>query len=567
MRRVTVMLTAVLTAVVLGAAAAPAQAICRSGSDACVDRLIAEMQRNVHRLGCRHDAAFALLYERTTEGIRAALRSGAFSDRPLWNRVTTAFGRYYLDAAAAWRQGHRSRVPAAWRIAFAAARDKRVATLGDVLLGISAHVNRDLAYVYARFRVRSHPDHLVVNTVLSSVQLTVLPELIARFDPTLPLQTPRDPALSLDIPAWRELAWRNARRLRTAPSRAARQRVAGVREQVLVASALGRDLRLDRAREPRLDLAVADPARAIALLDLGDRRAVREGPQQRDQRARVGVLRPLRRRRVGDDPADLLAHVARLRHQRDGVAVGLAHLAPVEPGERRGPLGDERPRRSQHPGPVAAGELLREVDGDLQVLRLVGAHRHLVGIEREDVGGHEHGVAVQPRVHAVIGVATGRDVGRDRGLVRMGTVQQPLRGDVGQERGHAGDRRDPALAIDVDVRAVEAAGEHRGDEPSRALSQRRRIGPAVEGVEVGDEDVHLAGRIGRELGERPDRAGVVAEVELPGRLDPGQRPDRAGHDGHLLGRAPAAATGAFGRSPWARGGPAPLGVGPELRPV
>ena len=241
MRRVTVMLTAVLTAVVLGAAAAPAQAICRSGSDACVDRLIAEMQRNVDRLGCRHDAAFALLYERTTEGIRAALRSGAFSDRPLWNRVTTAFGRYYLDAAAVWRQGHRSRVPAAWRIAFAAARDKRVATLGDVFLGISAHVNRDLAYVYARFRVRSHPDHLVVNTVLSSVQLTVLPELIARFDPTLPVQRPRDPALSLDIPAWRELAWRNAKRLRAAPSRAARRRVAAGIERH--AAAMARQIR------------------------------------------------------------------------------------------------------------------------------------------------------------------------------------------------------------------------------------------------------------------------------------------------------------------------------------
>ena len=226
MRRLTVMLTALLAAVALGAAAAPARSICRSQRDACVDRLIAEMQQRVDGLGCRHDAPFALLYTRTTEGIRSALRSGAFSDRALWNQVTTAFGRYYLDAAGAWRDGHRSRVPGAWRIAFAAARDERVSTLGDVFLGISAHVNRDLAHVYARFRVRSHADHLVVNTVLAQVQGTVLPELIARYDPALATQRSRDPALALDIAAWRELAWRNAKRLRAAPSRRARRRVA-----------------------------------------------------------------------------------------------------------------------------------------------------------------------------------------------------------------------------------------------------------------------------------------------------------------------------------------------------
>ena len=226
MRKVTVTLTSLLLAAALAAAAAPGQPICRSQRDACVDRLIVAMQQHVDRLGCRHDAAFALLYERTTEGIRTALRSGGFSDRPLWNQVTTAFGRYYLDAADAWRHGHRSRVPKAWRIAFAAARGERVATLGDVFLGISAHVNRDLAYVYARFRVRSHADHLVVNTVLANVQSTVLPELIDRYDPALPAQRSRDPELSLDIVAWRERAWSNAQRLRAAPSRAARQRVA-----------------------------------------------------------------------------------------------------------------------------------------------------------------------------------------------------------------------------------------------------------------------------------------------------------------------------------------------------
>ena len=104
-----------------------------------------------------------------------------------------------------------------------------------------AHINRDLAYVYARFGVRSHADHLVVNDVLANVQPSVLPELIARYDPTLLTQQSGDPALSLDLVAWRERAWRNAKRLRTAPSRPARRRVAARIERH--ASAMARRIR------------------------------------------------------------------------------------------------------------------------------------------------------------------------------------------------------------------------------------------------------------------------------------------------------------------------------------
>ena len=198
---------------------------CPRQRDACVDRLIVEMRRNLDRLGCGHKAAFALLYLRTTESIRDAIRAGEFSDRPFWNEVTTGFGRYYLDALNAWRRGHRGRVPRAWRIAFRAAKGKRVSTLGDVVLGINAHINRDLAFIYFRLGVKSHDDHLQVNTVLRRVQPIVYPQIAARLDPTFAGQAPNDPTLSLDIFAWRELAWTNAARLAAAPDRAARRAV------------------------------------------------------------------------------------------------------------------------------------------------------------------------------------------------------------------------------------------------------------------------------------------------------------------------------------------------------
>jgi hypothetical protein len=198
---------------------------CPRGADACVDRLISDMQRNLDRLGCSHNAAFALLYLRTTEGIRDAIEAGEFSDRRFWNRVTTAFGRDYLNPLRAWRRGDRQDVPKAWRIAFRAAKQKRVVTLGDLMLGINAHINRDLAFVYYRLGVDNHDDHLHVNTVLARVQQTVYPEIIGTLDPTLGQQAPNDPSLSLDIFAWRELAWENAARLAEAPDRSARRKV------------------------------------------------------------------------------------------------------------------------------------------------------------------------------------------------------------------------------------------------------------------------------------------------------------------------------------------------------
>ena len=224
------MKAAALIALVLvsaaGAASVAPHRDCVSGRDACVDRLVRDMRRNLNRLGCDHNAPFALLYLRTTEEIRRAIRAGEFSDRRAWNRVTFGFGRYYLDAFRAWRHGHRARAPAAWRIAFRAAERRQVVTLGDLMLGINAHVNRDLAFIYYRLGVTSYADHLHVNDVLRRVQPVVYPEIIARFDPTLGGQAPNDPSLSLDIFAWRELAWHNAARLAAASTRAARRVVA-----------------------------------------------------------------------------------------------------------------------------------------------------------------------------------------------------------------------------------------------------------------------------------------------------------------------------------------------------
>jgi tryptophanyl-tRNA synthetase len=64
-------------------------------------------------------------------------------------------------------------------------------------------------------------------------------------------------------------------------------------------------------------------------------------------------------------------------------------------------------------------------------------------------------------------------------------------------------------------------------------AQHLRVGAAVERVEIGDEHVHVPARVDREIRQRADRADVVAEVQVPGRLDAGQGCG-VGHDGLMI---------------------------------
>ena len=69
----------------------------------------------------RQNKPFALLYLRTTEGMRDANRAGEFSDPEFWDaEVIPTFANYYLDAYAAWARGRLAQVDPAWRIAFRA---------------------------------------------------------------------------------------------------------------------------------------------------------------------------------------------------------------------------------------------------------------------------------------------------------------------------------------------------------------------------------------------------------------------------------------------------------------
>ena len=212
---------------------------CIAGRIQCVDKVVREMTRRFNALAdtCSHNAIFGLTYLRTTEEYRrAATTPGSFEDAAFVNHEDAVFAAYYMRAYDDYAAGRRSAVPGAWRVAFDATRDHAVSASGNVFLGMSAHINRDLPYVLEGIGLvkpdgsSRKRDHDKVNEFLNRVSDDVFPEIASRFDPTADdgnlNGTLLDDWASFQIvPAWREQAWRNAERLAAAKTPAERAQV------------------------------------------------------------------------------------------------------------------------------------------------------------------------------------------------------------------------------------------------------------------------------------------------------------------------------------------------------
>jgi Family of unknown function (DUF5995) len=200
--------------------------VCPRGRLRCPRRVVAEMTERWAPLDaeCDHRAVFALTYLRTTEEyLRTVSSEPHFFSRPGWvNREDAVFAELYFRAYDRYVEGRP--VPEAWRIVFEANGSPNVTGLGDMLLGMSAHINRDLPYALAHVGLRKRdgrsrkPDHDRVNAFLERVVDPLQRELGERYDPIFGISdaepVPIDEAGALSVVrAWRENAWRNAERL------------------------------------------------------------------------------------------------------------------------------------------------------------------------------------------------------------------------------------------------------------------------------------------------------------------------------------------------------------------
>ena len=225
---------------------------------------------------------------------------------------------------------------------------------------------------------------------------------------------------------------------------------------------------------------------------------------------------------IGHHRHDLLAHALGRFGDADRVVVRLRHLPGVDPVDLRGRRVESLRLRENRT--VEAVEAANDLAADFEVARLVLAHRDQVGAVDGDVGRHEHRVTQEP--------------------VR-GEVARPQRIDlvlVGRHAFQPAERRDHR-EVERELRVLRHARlqKDRGllrVEPDRqpvengvARVRGERLGVGIVGrqrVEVGDEEETsiLPGVL--KIDPVLDGSEVVAEVDAPGRSEPGQD-DRVRH--------------------------------------
>ena len=225
---------------------------CVAGRPVCLRATLKELARVADdtATSCSHDAIFARAYLRMTQTYRWSRDiSGYYADVPFANHQDAVFAKYYTDAYYNYRSGNRAAVPQAWQIALDASRGERVSGTGSLLLGMNAHINRDLPFVLAAVGLVApdgssrKPDYDAVEKWLYTATEPLIAEFAARFDPTV--DDGDDPqgisnlALFQLVSQWRETAWRNAEALVSAPTPDARAQVAAGIEAAATQAARG----------------------------------------------------------------------------------------------------------------------------------------------------------------------------------------------------------------------------------------------------------------------------------------------------------------------------------------
>lgn len=213
--------------------------ICPDAAPSCLDVTLTEMRERLagHDRTCNHNGLFLRNYINVTEAYAKSLREEPeLFDDPAWlAREDAIFAAQYFQAEDRWKAGRFSEVPKAWRIAYQAADQGRVQGIGNLLLGINAHVQQDMAYMVEAAGITApdgssrRRDHDIFMTVLARQYDPILAEAIKYDDPDMaifqfPANADKQVAVKL-VDTWRDTVWRNAVALTRATTPAARAKV------------------------------------------------------------------------------------------------------------------------------------------------------------------------------------------------------------------------------------------------------------------------------------------------------------------------------------------------------
>ena len=135
-------------------------------------------------------AVFATAYGMITAELDRRIGEGIFRDGDFVSRYAVAFANLYRTGLLAYERDPSASLPQCWRLAFAASREGSVLVIQDLLLGINAHINHDLAL--ALCEVAPDPtdperkaDHDAVNDALEGATDAIQRRIAELYSPGL----------------------------------------------------------------------------------------------------------------------------------------------------------------------------------------------------------------------------------------------------------------------------------------------------------------------------------------------------------------------------------------------
>ena len=144
------------------------------GQIGSLDEVVERLGRLEQEFVSRRDrrAVFLTVYGLMTREMQRRIADGAFDDGDWVARYAVGFADRYRQALEGYEQG--TRIAKSWQLAFDTARDPSGLVLQNMLLGINAHINHDLALALVDAsidpdRSSRHADHTAVNNVLRSL--------------------------------------------------------------------------------------------------------------------------------------------------------------------------------------------------------------------------------------------------------------------------------------------------------------------------------------------------------------------------------------------------------------
>jgi hypothetical protein len=166
-------------------------------------------------------SVFLTIYVKMTKGVIQGIEMGAFHDSVWARKYLIEFANWYREALLNFEHGNLQAVPQPWQLAFSASRSGHTLVIQDLLLGVNAHINYDLAYTLDEIsidpkRAKKLQDHNRINRILASLVDTaqsILSELysaagLAEVDVSLGHFDEWFTLFSLTEA--RDLAWKNA---------------------------------------------------------------------------------------------------------------------------------------------------------------------------------------------------------------------------------------------------------------------------------------------------------------------------------------------------------------------